>query len=1044
MVEYTLNTASLGGEDLEYAWSINSDHTGEEDESAWVKLDLDGGEFVVGGADNVKLIANAGLQVDNAASTFNSPSTFNAQTNLNADVTASAVMLSTVAPSAGPGLWVSSSNPALGGGNESYAGIWLGSGSMGGGGFSGAAIGLSNFYDGGKTLLTVRSKAGNLMLQSDAGDTIVKATAGEVILSGSTRVISHTDHNFQALATFNAGASVNNTALTINSSLQNNGISTFNDTATFNNSASVHNQGITVNNAASTFNSAASFNAQVNFNAVVTASAALKLDANPGMTNPNLWISSSNPAFGPGKVYGNMWFGSGSVDGQGQFTGASMQLHNFGAGTELRLRSPSGSVTIRSDAGDTTVKASDGEVILSGSEGVLFHTEAVVNAGMNVNNSALQINSSLQNNGVSTFNDTATFNNSASVHNQGINVNNARGTFNSGLTVNNASAIFNDSVTLGDASGDGVTWNAGSWNMSANSVVTTLKDGVDGTGGPGGNGAWMIMTGSGGDFMRFHTSGSAKGIYFPQQTYLSKGGSLSGTLAGPGSFLAIDSDNKVILATPSGGGSSSPGGSDTQIQFNQNGSFAGSSGLAYDGSGSLSIDKDHADTTANANIVGVEIDFDKTGASTSNNTMYGLKLDMDNTTATDGANFMYGIHATPTLAHAAAAGTPIVYGAFIAASGSANGTSLAQAARFEAGGADINYGLVIDCEDGVDNVDLRIESSADNGDYFQIQTTTHGATTIKTYDDDATAAHLTCSIDGNILLDPAGGKVQVDGNLHINQYIYHRGDADTYINFTDDDINITVGGINMVDFSEGGTDEVTFNESAQQLDVRIEGESDPNLFFTDAVNNLVGIGTNAPQAKLHVSSSVDGGLLLLEKNPATAPVLVVSGSGKIGVNTASPKTSFDVHFTGSGNPINLSNDTGGGQVVFFGTGSADLAAGGVYYLNRDGGWAPVNSATTGSGHNQMLAISIGTKPLIHGMLLKGFFDVNTNFSGSFRKGGPVYVQSSSAGVRALGEGGYLSSSAPTAANSYVRAVGYGTDTANVIYFNPDSTYVEIG
>ena len=106
--------------------------------------------------------------------------------------------------------------------------------------------------------------------------------------------------------------------------------------------------------------------------------------------------------------------------------------------------------------------------------------------------------------------------------------------------------------------------------------------------------------------------------------------------------------------------------------------------------------------------------------------MYGINIDMDNTTATDGLNTMYGLHVTPTLTHAANAGTPIVYGALINAQGGTNGTGITQAARFEAGGGSLNYGIQLDVEDG--GVDLRIESSADSGDYFLIQTTTHGAT----------------------------------------------------------------------------------------------------------------------------------------------------------------------------------------------------------------------------------------------------------------------------------------------------------------------------
>ena len=52
--------------------------------------------------------------------------------------------------------------------------------------------------------------------------------------------------------------------------------------------------------------------------------------------------------------------------------------------------------------------------------------------------------------------------------------------------------------------------------------------------------------------------------------------------------------------------------------------------------------------------------------------------------------------------------------------------------------------------------DLKIVSSADTGDYFSISTTTHGATTIQTVDDNATAAHLELAADGDITLDSAG------------------------------------------------------------------------------------------------------------------------------------------------------------------------------------------------------------------------------------------------------------------------------------------------
>lgn len=72
-----------------------------------------------------------------------------------------------------------------------------------------------------------------------------------------------------------------------------------------------------------------------------------------------------------------------------------------------------------------------------------------------------------------------------------------------------------------------------------------------------------------------------------------------------------------------------------------------------------------------------------------------------------------------------------------------------------------------------EGVDFKAVSSADTGDQFTIETTTHGATTLKTIDDDAAAAHIVLEADGNvdvngltITLD-AATKIELEQNTDV-------------------------------------------------------------------------------------------------------------------------------------------------------------------------------------------------------------------------------------------------------------------------------------
>jgi len=148
--------------------------------------------------------------------------------------------------------------------------------------------------------------------------------------------------------------------------------------------------------------------------------------------------------------------------------------------------------------------------------------------------------------------------------------------------------------------------------------------------------------------------------------------------------------------------------------------------------------------------------------------------------------------------------------------------------------------------------------------------------------------------------------------------------------------------------------------------------------------------------------------------------------GNVGVGSAAPKVALDVHH----NPTTLANDTGGGEVVRFGNGT--LTAGKLYYLNGTD-WREVDADAVATGADQMLGIALGSNPSSNGVLIRGFFDA-TSYLSNFSAGKAVYISTT---------GGSMDTTAPSGGGDFVRIVGYCTTTANVIYFNPSTTWVEL-
>ena len=166
---------------------------------------------------------------------------------------------------------------------------------------------------------------------------------------------------------------------------------------------------------------------------------------------------------------------------------------------------------------------------------------------------------------------------------------------------------------------------------------------------------------------------------------------------------------------------------------------------------------------------------------------------------------------------------------------------------------------------------------------------------------------------------PAGGTAAslVSSSKHL---LY--SDGSTMFDVLADCGNISANGTltvaGNVEF-DGGS--FIFNQSSADVDFRIEGNGDANLFFTDAGNDRVGIKTGSPSTELHVVGGVkatgaidfDGGGFTFNESGASvdfraetntlANAFFIDGSAdKIGFGTSSP--------AGAAVEINQANSSG--------------------------------------------------------------------------------------------------------------------------------------
>ena len=196
---------------------------------------------------------------------------------------------------------------------------------------------------------------------------------------------------------------------------------------------------------------------------------------------------------------------------------------------------------------------------------------------------------------------------------------------------------------------------------------------------------------------------------------------------------------------------------------------------------------------------------------------------------------------------------------------------------------------------------------------------------------------------------PAGGTATnlVASSKHI---LY--SDGSTMFDVLEDAGNIKANGTLTVSGNtslDGGT--FVFNESSADVDFRIEGNGDANLFFSDAGNDRIGIKTASPSTELHVVGGIkatggidfDGGGFTFndsgasvdfraETNTLTHAMFIDGSADKIGFGTSAPTSGFV--------SIDQASSTGAIAVLTLDQGDADQE-----FIRFDGSTASDQSAS---------------------------------------------------------------------------------------------------
>lgn len=133
------------------------------------------------------------------------------------------------------------------------------------------------------------------------------------------------------------------------------------------------------------------------------------------------------------------------------------------------------------------------------------------------------------------------------------------------------------------------------------------------------------------------------------------------------------------------------------------------------------------------------------------------------------------------------------------------------------------------------------------------------------------------------LFRSASGVLGLAGNaVSIASELYHEGDTDTTLTFSNDQITLGVGGVSFLDLLEGATDILTANPSGLDVDFIIESDTHIDAFQVIGSDGSIDFGA------YDCSANLNSGKLTVDASGNVTCADDLSGSGGVGLSTSTP------------------------------------------------------------------------------------------------------------------------------------------------------------